>query len=61
MLDKIGNEYFAINHFADCLANVLCVPLQLMLGTQFDVGVDQSGEELVEEAFWLVGVHWFRF
>jgi hypothetical protein len=31
-----------------------------MLGPQFDVGVDQSGEELVEEAGGFVGVHWFR-
>ena len=57
MLDKIGNEYFAINHFADGRANVLCVSLELMLGPQFDVGVDQSGEEFVKEAGRFVGVH----
>jgi hypothetical protein len=28
-----------------------------MLGTQFDVGVNQSGEELVKEAGGFVGVH----
>jgi len=57
MLDKIGNESFAINHLAYCLANVFCVPLQFMLGPQLDVGVNQSGEQLVEEALGFVVVH----
>jgi hypothetical protein len=57
MLDKIGNESFAINHLAYCLANVLCVPLQFMLGPQLDIGVDQSGEQLIEKSTWFFFIH----
>jgi hypothetical protein len=60
MLYKICNESFTIDHLADCLANVLCVALKFMPGPQLDVGVDQSGEHLIEKSAGFFFIHRIR-
>ena len=58
--NEVRNQPFPVDRLPDGRADGRRVCLQLMLGPQFDVGVNQSGEQFVKESGGFVGVHRIR-